>query len=212
MKFLQILLAALITFHVSSAEARTSENDYAEQDGGYLVYSVGTIRIGMDFAFPYSRTALLDGSPVDDWKGVIEPKLGGMWTLKIKKPDFDGRESGHVIIRRLPPGQYAITNFAFGGQVPGIGSFDWSAVKPFEIPFSIKSGQATYIGSYMRSPSFGMSLQTLLGTAGFFVVSDRSVRDLPIALRKNAALPVAKIEVINVDTIGNPALRSREPD
>lgn len=212
MKILGLFFAFLLLLQAPSASAKSAKDDYSENDGGYLVYSVGTIRIGMDFSFPYKRVAQLDGSSVNDWSGVIEPKLGGMWTLKIKKPDFEGRETGHVIIRRLPPGRYAITNFGFSGQIPGVGGIDWSAAKPFEIPFSIKPGQATYIGSFMRSPSFGTSLQPQLGAAGFFVIADRSNRDLPIALRKNSLLPSAIIEVSNVDEIGNIALRSKEPD
>jgi hypothetical protein len=165
----------------------------------------------MDFSFPYRRVNLSDGSSVDDWKGVIEPKLGGMWVLKIKNPDFSGRQTGHVVIRRLPPGSYVIENFAFGGQIPGIASYDWSSAKPFKIGFTIARGQATYIGSFIRAPSLGTSLQPQLGAAGFFIVSDQSDRDLPIAQNKNPQLPAVSIQVADVDAFGSAALRGREP-
>ncbi len=211
MRFLSLIAAAFTLFISTAVQARPNSTDYMNDDGGYLVYSVGTIAIGMDFSFPYHRVSLVDGSSVDDWKGVIEPKLGGMWVLRIKNPDFSGRETGHVIVRRLPPGSYAIDNFAFFGQLPGVASYQWSSGKPFKISFVIAKGQATYIGSFMRAPSLGTSLQPQLGAAGFFVVSNRSDRDLPIARRMIPQLPTTDLQVTDVDAFGSAALRSHEP-
>lgn len=192
--------------------AKKAEADYAGDDGGYLVYSVGTIRIGMHFDFPYRRVATADGGVVDDWKGHIEPTVGGAFTLKVKNPDFTGVETGHVIVRRLPPGSYAIDNFAFAGQSPGGGGIGWSSAKPFRIAFTIKPGEATYIGSFMRSPSFGTPLAETLGAAGFFVISDQSARDLPIALTKRPALPQVMPQVTDVAPFGSAALQNRIPE
>lgn len=207
------LLAALALGSLATPSlAAKAPVEYAGADGGYVAYAVGTITLGMHFDFPYRRVAQPDGAPVNDWTGTIEPKLGGAIYLKIKNPDFTGRETGQIVVRRLPPGDYLIENFAFYGSSPLGASYDWSAAKPFAIRFSIQPGKATYIGSYMRAPSMGTSLAPQLGSVGFFVVADRSERDLPI-VRTRLSLAVEVLShVTDVEPFGNALLRSREPD
>src|SRR5436190_15999142 len=94
-----VLLGWLVLPAASSAKSR----EYEGADAGYLVYSVGTVRIGMHFDFSYRRLSTLEGAPTQDWRGKIEPKLGGAIYLKVKDPDFAGEESGHVVVTRLPP-------------------------------------------------------------------------------------------------------------
>ena len=207
----RLLLTLVLALLAAPAWARPKPADYAGSDGGYLVYSVGDIALGMHFGFPFRRIALPDGSPANDWKGEIAPSLGGAIYLKVKNPDFEGRETGHVVIRRLPPGDYLIDNFSFGGQLAGT-SFAWSSATPFAIPFTVLPGGATYIGSFMRAPSLGTALEPALGASGFFVIADRAGRDLPIAKARLPALPDVVSQVTNVDRFGNAALRSREPD
>ena len=211
MNLLRLFYAALIGVLMMAAwpvAARKAAPEYTAADGGYLVYSVGTIRIGMDFTFPYSRSALSDGTSVDDWKGEIEPTTGGAWTLKIKNPDFSGFETGRVVIRRLPPGHYVITDFGFGGSSPLGGSYAWSSGKPFTMDFDIRPGRATYIGSFMRSPTPKPELRAQLGYAGYFLIADRSERDIPIARFKLATLPDIDVQVTDVEKFGSAALRN----
>lgn len=211
MTLIRMLLALLLVIVATPAAAAPKAVDYAGPDGGYLVYSVGTIRIGMTFEFPYRRTALPDGAAANDWKGAIRPTVGGAIYLKIKNPDFEGQESGHVVVRRLPPGDYLIDNFAFHGSSPAGAAYDWSSAAPFAIRFTLRPGQATYIGSFMRSPSLGTPLAPQLGAAGFFVVADRTGRDLPIARTRLPTACEITTQVTDVDAFGNAALRSREP-
>jgi len=212
MVIIRSLLVLLTALFATPALAAKAPVEYAGADGGYVAYAVGTITLGMHFDFPYRRVAQADGTPVNDWKGTIEPKLGGAIYLKIKNPDFTGRETGQIVVRRLPPGDYLIENFAFYGSSPLGASYDWSAAKPFAIRFNVQPGKATYIGSFMRAPSLGTSLAPQLGAVGFFVVADRSERDLPIIRTR---LPLAAdllSQVTDVEPIGNALLRSREPD
>lgn len=211
MTIVRMLLVFLLAIVATPALAAAKPADYAGADGGYLVYAVGTIALGMHFDFPYRRTALPDGAPANDWKGKISPTVGGAIYLKIKNPDFEGRESGHVVVRRLPPGDYVIDNFAFYGSSPMGAAYDWSSAKPFAIRFTIRPGQATYIGSFMRAVSLGTPLEPQLGAAGFFVVADRAGRDLPIARTRLPAACEVTAQVTDVDAFGNAALRGREP-
>ena len=145
------IFALTLSLLAAPAFAASKPKDYDGADGGYLVYSVGTIAIGMRFDFPYRREKLPDGATANDWKGDISPVVGGAIYLKNKNPDFEGRESGRVVVRRLPPGDYLIENFAFYGSSPMGALYDWSAAKPFAIRFTIQPGKATYIGSFMRA-------------------------------------------------------------
>lgn len=191
--------------------AHGRDKDYAGADAGYLVYAVGTVRIGMDFDFSYRQTAGADGRPGEGWKGKIEPRLGGAIYLKIKKPDFTGEETGHVIVRRLPPGRYQVDRFFFAGSNLAGTSYSWSSAVPFTLPFTIRPGEATYIGSFMRAPSLGTPLQPVLGAAGFFVVADRADRDLPIARGKLPPGTRIAGEVGDVSKFGSEALRTGYP-
>ena len=188
--------------------AGAKDRDYMGADAGYLVYSVGTSKIGMHFNFPYRQFAAAGRS---EWKGKIAPSLGGAIYLKVKNPDFSGDESGHVVVRRLPPGRYEVHNFSFGGSNLAGTSYNFSAAKPFSLPFEVRSGEATYIGSFMRAPSLGTPLQAALGAKGYFVVADRSARDLPIAAQRLPAGVRVAGEVTDVTQFGSAILRTGHP-
>jgi hypothetical protein len=209
--FRRVVLCIAMFSLVGPAIARKAPPEYRGEDGGFLVYAVGTIAIGMRFDFPYRRVALLDGTPIQDWAGTIEPTVGGAWLLKVKNPDFTGRESGHVVVRRLPPGQYLIDQFAFSGGGFGMGVIDWSSAVPFSIRFTIKPGAATYIGSFMRAPSIGTPLEPRINAAGYFLIADRSERDVAIARSKVPTLVTITTDVTDVTQFGSIVLRRDEP-
>jgi hypothetical protein len=196
---------------VQASPALSRDKDYQGEDAGYLVYSVGTVSIGMPFTFSYRPTADGGRNAGKEWAGKIQPKLGGAIYLKVKNPDFSGEESGHVVVRRLPPGSYQVDKFNFGGSNLAGTSYHFSSAVPFALPFSIRPGEATYIGSFMRAPSLGTKLQPELGAAGFFVISDRGPRDAPIAKAKLPAAVPIRPEVGDVSKFGSKALRTSHP-
>lgn len=168
------------------ARGRCEGNNYDGADGGYLIYSTGmTGAAGAPFFFRYGRTLSPDGHVASDWKGRIFPryKLFARFNT-MENPDFAGEETGQINVRRLPPGHYEVSDFSFAGSIPSVVIYTYSTGIPFSIPFDVRSGEATYIGTFMRLPSLKTSLQPILGAAGFFVIADRSERDLPIAKGK----------------------------
>ena len=211
MPVLRIVVALALAFLVLPASSSAKKREYDGTDAGYLVYAVGTVKIGMHFDFNYRRFATLDGVPAQDWKAKIEPRLGGAIYLKVKNPDFTGEESGHVVVMRVPPGRYEVHNFAFAGSTPFGGSVHWSPAKPFALPFTVSSGEATYIGSFMRAPSLGTPLERKLGAAGYFIVADRSERDLPIARTRLPAGTTLSSAVTDVSQFGSEVLRTGAP-
>ena len=212
MKLLGIIITFVVFLDTNVASAARAPREYGQADGGYLIYSVGSIGGGLDFWFPYKYDIPNSSNRASEWIGLISPTLGGMWYLRVMNPDFTGREAGHVVVRRLPPGHYSIENFGFGGQIPGIATYDWSSAVPFKIEFNIAPGRATYIGSFMRTVSLGTSLEAQLGAAGFFVIANRAERDLPIARQKMPQLPEINIAVTDVSIFGSAVLRNSEPE
>lgn len=194
-----------------SSAATGADRSYDGADRGCLIYSVGGIKFATQFSFPYSREKADTGASVHDWSGSIKPPKPGIFNTQISNPDFTGNETGIVVVRCLPPGIYKVGSYSFNGQVPGIGHFYWEGKYAPATIFHIRSGAATYIGSFMRAPSWGTTLQPVLGARGFFVVADRSTRDLPLAESKlPPGIPVSK-EVIDVAGSPDPALRTSEP-
>lgn len=200
-------IAAVLLASATAAK----EPVYSGKDAGCLVYSVGTAVMGMKFVFPYKRVATEDSRAVNDWAGRIEPRVGGAVYLKIKEPDFSGEETGHVVVRCLPPGRYEVGSFKFGGFVPGVAAFTYSAGKPFSLPFTVRSGEATYIGSFIRAPSLGTPLGKTLGAKGYFVIADRASRDLPIANGKLPQGMKVSSEVVDVSRFGMEGVRTEHP-
>jgi hypothetical protein len=206
--FLRALVILMLAVVPTAASQAGKPKDYDGADAGYLVYAVGVVRLPAAFEFPYGRVATSDGGPVDDWKGLIEPKLGGAFYLKVKNPDFDKEETGHVVVRRLPPGRYQVRSFRFFGQIPGIASYSWKPTQSFALPFDIRSGEATYIGSFSRAMATA-AMRPDIGGGPYFVIANRAQRDLPIAMSRLPSMMKITQQVTDVRQFG---LRSLEPD
>jgi hypothetical protein len=193
------LLAILLFGQPASAAAR----DYEGADGGTLIYSVSTLRIAMNFTFKYRRLPS-PAVPGVKWDGTIACKCVGFFQAQ-KGGDYTGQETGQVKIERLPPGDYEIYDFGFGG------TSSFSSRNKFSLRFTIRPGEATYIGNYARSPSLGTPLAKSLGALGFFIVSSKAERDLRIARARRPDLAAIAVSVPDVTQLGHPFLLASEP-
>ena len=199
-------VALACAFVLSLSASGATVLDYNGADAGVLVYSSGTIEIPMNVTFNFRRIALPTGEKVKDWEGAIGCRCVG-FRGAISDADYTGRETGRVITRNLPPGRYEIYNFMFSGAYRTT-----SSAKRFSIPFEIKAGEATYIGNFARAASLGTVLQPALGANGYYIISDKSDRDLPIAQARNKNLPPVRKEVIDVAELDHPAIRATEAE
>ena len=179
--------------------------DYKGDDAGYLVTSVaaqaGTVYDAYSFYFRNK-----DGS--------VKSRIwwGQQNIFDSRKPDFnDTAESGVVDIRKLPPGNYEIYNFDVfynGGYVQS----NFRPEQDFSIPFVIQPAQTTSIGEYRAVGLRGRNIFGLPLRAGaYFLVSDKSQRDIPMAKVKNAAIGEVHIEVVDPSSVGNPLIRATDP-
>jgi hypothetical protein len=132
----------------------------------------------------------------------------GFFSPRPNDLDYQGREAGRVITRELPPGAYEIHDFGFRGTLI-VAGVEWSSASPFSIPFTIKPGEATYLGNIARAPSLGTPLERELGAVGYFVISDQSERDLPLARAKTPTLPPVRMDVPDVTALGHPMFYPR---
>lgn len=110
--------------------------------------------------------------------------------------------NGTVVTWGLHPGRYAVTYYDLKG-----GMLEFFPDDSFSIPFTIRAGRSTYIGSYQpisgtRNGLFGA--QVVWGA--HFVITDESARDIPIARAKNTTLGPVDVEVFDVDQLNNPLL------
>jgi hypothetical protein len=202
MSWVRTISGALAAFFLTAGAGLGAQ----AQDGGSpgaLVYSIGSVDVAMNFELGFRRTATPDGAKAADNAGRMVCRCVGFFSPRPKDLDYQGREAGRVFVRYLPPGQYEIHDFGFSGTLI-VAGVEWSSASPLSIPFTIKPGEATYIGNFARAPSLGTRLEPDLGAVGYFVVSDQSERDLPIARVKAADLPPVRIEVYDVSTLGHP--------
>ena len=77
----------------------------------------------------------------------------------------------------------------------------------FRAAFTIRSGEATYIGSFMLAFA-GNAATARPWRVSFFIVADRSDRDRPIAQIRLVGRPL-KAEVTDVSQFGSQALGIR---
>lgn len=202
-------MAAVLAF-VVAAPAAASQAPPPRSDEGMLVYSVSTLGIAMNFTFEYRRIGLPSGEPVQDRPRLIECRCVGFFRAQMANPDYTGRDTGKVFVTRLPAGRYEVFDFGFGGSLAGRGT-SWSSRTRFSMPFTIRPGEATYIGNFARAPSLGTPLEAQLGAAGFFVISDKSERDFPIARSREASLGDIRKDITDVSQFSHAALRTSEP-
>jgi hypothetical protein len=118
----------------------------------------------------------------------------------------DGKERGIVEVRRLPPGDYEFFNYRISRNGGTVQEW-WTSKQDFSIPFTIKPGQATYVGEFMAielhaKNLFGMTVQD----GAYFVLSDKTERDVVIAKQKESGVSEVTSAVVDPNTIGNPLI------
>jgi hypothetical protein len=180
---------------------------YAGADAGYLIMSLSERSDPPPWYWQNNYTIQFrrrDGSGDGRvWWGQHHPS-------DRRKPDVaDGRETGIVDVRRLPPGDYEIFYFTvlsrFGSEDETF--FYWDAKEDFSIPFSIAPGHATYVGEFTAVWVRGQDILRFLNSV-YFLLSDKGRRDVPIARRKEPGLGEVTSVVADPCAVGHPLVRA----
>jgi hypothetical protein len=172
---------------------------YAGADAGYLVMALAA-RSDTE----YSAYTIM-------FRSIDRASEGGVWwgqenALDRRREIDDAGETGIVDVRRLPPGKYEIFNFDilyYNGLVPR----RWRSEQDFSIPFTIAPGRTTYVGEFMAVKLTRRNIiGATLSNGAYFVLSDKSDRDVAIARQKEPGLGEATDSVIDPKSIANPLI------
>jgi hypothetical protein len=188
--FVSVMLVTL----AGAANAQIFTPQYDGPDKGYLVISIGGVRSAREMTFApivlfYRK---LDGSR----HGSVRYARLDWMNPMTQRPDYrDSDEAGAVVVRSLEPGSYEFHSFL--GHRPGQ-NYD----AHFSIPFTIRAGQITYAGDYCFVEEHGSgALEITRVKESFFVVRDRSSRDLPLArLKEEHPVGSVNIEIPDLTT------------
>ena len=102
-------------------------------------------------------------------KRVASPGVGsGMWTPFLKEDDEDLKERGGTVNLELPAGEYRLV----GWEVRRAQT-TYRSSRPYEIPFLVEPGRATYIGNL----HFDKHWENV-------ALRDRASRDLPVLTKR----------------------------
>lgn len=206
-RWAKIFTVMILGITLSGCETMKPVPEYAGADAGYLVVSMGE---GVDTN--YSSYKLFYQNKVDTkMSGGVHFSSAGF----IGPPtlDFKGEERGVVLVKNLPPGDYELINFEIYHNGANITpSMWWKSKENFSIPFKISAGTATYLGDFK---AVGLLFRSFLGQkhaigGAYFVVTDKSDRDIPIAKQKQSSINKVELNIPNVDTLHNPLIRSKE--
>ena len=131
------IIAALAAFFFASSAlaADLKDENYTGRDAGYIVMAV---RHARDLELPmFSLNFRTQDLSDTGYVTYVSPPtiLGAV----PRTPDISvDNEIGTVIVRALPPGDYAFYRF---GTKPGIGI-------RLSLPFTVKAGETTYLGEF----------------------------------------------------------------
>lgn len=124
-----------------------------------------------------------------------------------REPDYQSAgETGVILVNTLPPGEYEIYNFDYFFTNGWVQKTTWSGMD-FSIPFSVKSGQVTYLGNYeaQRITTKNFTRTKLPSEGVIFKVTDRVKSDMEIAeTLKNDKLDVSENATPTPRTLINP--------
>lgn len=133
-------------------------------------------------SFFFAYDSILGGTPVD----VAEPKARGT-----------------VFVGHLPVGNYELFQVNFFINGAQFGTTEFSAREDFSVPFKIEEGKSTYLGEFIAYYTIGKNLFGFpIPVGGYYVVSDKSQRDISILSKKtetNPTWPVLKSVLIPED-------------
>ena len=172
-----VLFAA--SFVGSSANAQIFTPEYHKRDAGYLVISMSGGK-SMKFAPIVMFYRSLDGEE----HGSVRYDKPDLLNPLSRRPDFrEPDETGVVVVRSLRPGRYEFDSFLTHWTNK---SFD----AHFRMPFEIRPGETTYVGNFrfVERPTGGFTGFAQARDV-YFVVRDKSNRDIAIAQRKKDGAP-----------------------
>ena len=199
MKRNQVVLICFAFLLLTGCVTSRLNTNYKGSDAGDLVVAVGGSLI---FDIYYRRVGTT---------GISAPL--GVLHYAPNRPSLFGPpdlEASEVNVHHLEPGNYEIYTYSIS-EYNGVATVLWSPKEDFSIPFTIASATTTYIGDFTGRALFGRNiLGAQVPNGGYFVVSDKQDRDIPIARKQNPELLPVTVSVFDVSRLGLPTLATTE--
>ena len=203
MKKLLALLGVVVSLAGCGAPGAAN---YKGADAGTLVLSIGYTEPSTDYYNMYYRT-------------VAAPTRLGAVSIHTSSDifrviDYTGADTGSVVADRLAPGTYEFFKVVASGQ----DGTSHTSTNDFSLPFVIKPGETTYLGSFTgmlitEKKRDWLLFQDYDAPAGvYFVVSDQHERDLAIARKREPNLPAVTVSVPEEVVLPKPYFAARKLD
>jgi hypothetical protein len=201
-KLLALLCAAMALAGCGTPDA----SNYKGADAGTLVLSIGYTEPSTDYYNIYYRT-------------VAAPARYGAVSIHTSSDifrviDYTGADTGSVVTDRLAPGSYEFFRVVASGQ----DGTSHTSKNDFSLPFVIKPGETTYVGSYTAMLVTEKKRDWLLfrdydAPGGvYFVVSDQHERDLEMARKREPNLPAVTVSVPGEAVLPKPYFTTHKLD
>jgi hypothetical protein len=174
---------------------------YKGADHGYVVLSIEVVK---PFAYGMNWAYRLDIRKRD---GSYRTNAGYARGVMFGHPfNMDGPDKdkyGAVAVRALSPGEYEIYNY--GVSWTDFADHWFNPKSDFSIPFTVKTGETTYIGNFGAIGLMGRSVIGADVPAGIlFVIRDEAARDIAVAKGKVSDLGPVKSEIADPKALNIP--------
>jgi hypothetical protein len=197
MRFIVFLALSAAVVMLASCATETNRASRPGEDAGYLILGLGAYDSTSSRSVTYEiGFRKVGGSDVGHSR--FTPRKVADLPFMGTKTDYDNAsEAGIVEIRKLAAGQYEI--FQIDAWLSsGVIQWNWHSKEGVYVPFTISPGAATYLGDFQGhviSERHVLTLGAPFPSSAYFVVSNRSDRDIPIAQKKASYLTLINTQI-----------------
>lgn len=188
--FPRAIFAAVIFTALAAAPACAAD----DADKGKVVLGLGA-QPGTEFNLYQLKFRTRDGKHND------YITYGQHGFLVTDRRDFDDAgENGAVKILTMPAGDWEIYTIS----LLDIYNITFTPKAEFSIPFTVKAGETIYLGDFKAVGGPKNYTDDYHPTGAYFVVGDRSARDIPIAQKKDAKIGAVTVAIPDVAAAHTP--------
>jgi hypothetical protein len=190
--FALVLASSLIACVQAPVSVPKSLQGVSADKTGLVFGSIGT-----DGDSRFSTYALRYRAVGSKDQGEFRFQLDQLHLVKTSIDFNKDNAAGTVFSVRLPAGDYELFNVMFYENHGQYGSSTFTSKRDFSINFSVKEGQAVYLGEYLGRRVTGKNIFYLpVSAGGYFMVADRLDRD--VAVLEKRGEPVSRDTVENL--------------
>lgn len=216
-RLLAVFVAALLALAGPASAKPEKADGYKGADAGRLVLSIveGDDVSGFSGWLELRKTDAT-GAPDPRFK-PFRAYLGAADFSLPKPADWSSRpktllgalhrrQAGVIVVKRLPPGSYEVYNLGAVTSHSGA-TVTFSLRSEISIPIEVKPGHSVYIGQFEAIGVMGPNrVGITIPVDVRFQVSDQSGRDFSFALRKDSAVGLPEVAILDTKGVDEQVL------